>query len=94
MDTDDIVSDEARERINSARFRDIAFAVRRRLAAANASLATDDNVDALTAILLDASDRGIRVTPAEMEKALRGQWGRSPDRAEALTNTIFGKASS
>lgn len=78
-------SGEASARINSARMRDMTFAIRRTLR--NQSL-PDEDIEMLAEIVLHLLDDHSPLNPSAVEAALL-QRGRSRHKSEELTRALF-----
>lgn len=83
-DTDIVVSDEARQRINSARAYDISFMVKKRLGPSHSM----DDVDMLVHMIAEAIDAKVSVTQDYIVSYLRSR-GRSRHRAEQLAADLL-----
>jgi hypothetical protein len=84
MDDVQEVSNEARERLSSARHRDIAFAVKRRIG----DRFSADDVEMLVTIVVEAvADRKPLSQPL-IVKCLR-DYGRSPQKSEELAAALL-----
>jgi len=78
------VSQEARERLKSARVRDLSFAIKRRIGHDYG----DGDVDMLLGIVLKAAGQKQALTKELVQQSLR-ELGRSPQRAEELASALF-----
>jgi hypothetical protein len=84
VQADTEVSKEARERLESARVRDLSFAIKRRIGHDYGA----GDVDMLVGIVLKAASLKQALTKELVQKGLREQ-GRSPQRAEELASALF-----
>lgn len=78
------VSAEAKERLDSARARDIAFVVKQRLGKPG----PNEDVIMIVEMIRDAEVHGHALTPKYVVGYLMSR-GRSPHRAEILTSLLF-----
>jgi hypothetical protein len=85
VQADEQVSQEARDRLNSARARDLAFAIKRRIGDRHEA----GDIDMLLNIVLKAATQRQRLTKDFVVKNLREQ-GRSPQKAEELSSALLG----
>jgi hypothetical protein len=83
MDDVQEVSDEAKQRLSSARHRDIAFAVKRRI---GDSFSADD-VEMLVKIVVKTVTEGQSLSRPLVVKCLR-DLGRSPQKSEELAAAL------
>jgi hypothetical protein len=84
VDTDLEVSDEARQRINSARTYDISFLVKKRLGDGY----TTDDVDMLVEMIRDALENNHTLAKDYILTYLKSR-GRSGHRAEQLASALL-----
>jgi hypothetical protein len=84
VQADTEVSPEARERLNSARVRDLSFAIKRRIGEGYGS----GDIDMLVSIVLKAASQRQTLTKDLVLKNLR-ELGRSPQKAEELASALF-----
>jgi hypothetical protein len=84
VQADTEVSQEARDRLNSARVRDLSFAIKRRIGDGY----SPGDVDMLVTIVLKASSQRQTLTKDLVLKNLR-DLGRSPQKAEELASALF-----
>jgi hypothetical protein len=84
MDEVQEVSNEARERLSSARHRDIAFAVKRRIGDGFSA----EDVEMLVTIVVKAVSDRQPLTQPLIVKCLR-DFGRSPQKSEELAAALM-----
>jgi hypothetical protein len=80
----DTISQEARERINSARIRDISFLVKQRIGSGFSA----EDVEMLVDAIQQALGNGDVPTKSYVLTYLRSR-GRSPDRSEQLASALL-----
>ena len=78
-------STEALERLSSARYRDLAFAIKRRIGDSYSA----DDVEMLVAIVVQAASEGHRLNRSLISENLRKR-GRSPQKSETLAAALVG----
>lgn len=78
-------SAEAQERLSSARYRDLAFAVKRRIGDGYSA----DDVDMLVTIIVQTVSEGQRLSKPLLSEKLRS-FGRSRQKSEDLASALIG----